>query len=91
MRATDTPVAAHEGRVNLEFLARPRVEVFMEIPGGVGKCRKDEHFPIGFSVTLRGKASLSGRCDCEFGRFYASVRKGNRDCNIEPPASPFAR
>jgi hypothetical protein len=23
-------------------------------------------------------------------RFFARVRKGDRDCNIEPPASPYA-
>src|SRR6266404_1785124 len=28
--------------------------------------------------------------DGEFDRFCASVRKGDRDCNIEPPASPYA-
>jgi hypothetical protein len=28
--------------------------------------------------------------DGEFVRFFASVRKGDRDCNIEPPASPNA-
>jgi hypothetical protein len=28
--------------------------------------------------------------DGEFVRFFASVRKADRDCNIEPPASPYA-
>src|ERR1700693_2676576 len=28
--------------------------------------------------------------DGEFDRFFARVRKGDRDCNIEPPASPYA-
>jgi hypothetical protein len=28
--------------------------------------------------------------DGEFDRFCASVRKGDRDCNIEPPTSPYA-
>ena len=28
--------------------------------------------------------------DGEFVRFCASARKGDRDCNIEPPASPYA-
>jgi hypothetical protein len=28
--------------------------------------------------------------DGEFDRFCASVRKSDRDCNIEPPASPYA-
>ncbi|MGC1296333.1 MAG: hypothetical protein WA869_14970, partial [Alloacidobacterium sp.] len=28
--------------------------------------------------------------DGEFDRFFASVRKADRDCNIEPPASPYA-
>ena len=32
-----------------------------------------------------------GQYEGEFGRFYASVRKGNSDCNIESSASPFAR
>src|ERR1700722_16012169 len=26
----------------------------------------------------------------EFDRFFASARKADRDCNIEPPASPYA-
>jgi len=28
--------------------------------------------------------------DGKFDRFFASVRKADRDCNIEPPASPYA-
>ena len=28
--------------------------------------------------------------DGEFDRFFARVRKADRDCNIEPPASPYA-
>jgi len=28
--------------------------------------------------------------DGEFVRFFASARKADRDCNIEPPASPYA-
>jgi hypothetical protein len=28
--------------------------------------------------------------DGEFDRFCASVRKDDRDCNIEPPTSPYA-
>src|SRR6266513_999119 len=28
--------------------------------------------------------------DSEFDKFCASARKGDRDCNIEPPASPYA-
>ena len=28
--------------------------------------------------------------DGEFDRFCARVRKADRDCNIEPPASPYA-
>ena len=28
--------------------------------------------------------------DGEFDRFCARVRKGDRDCNIEPPTSPYA-
>ena len=28
--------------------------------------------------------------DGEFDRFFARVRNGDRDCNIEPPASPYA-
>ena len=28
--------------------------------------------------------------DGEFVRFFASARKADRDCNIEPPASPNA-
>src|SRR5258707_12165501 len=28
--------------------------------------------------------------DGEFARFFASVRKADRDFNIEPPASPYA-
>jgi hypothetical protein len=28
--------------------------------------------------------------DGEFDRFSARVRKADRDCNIEPPASPYA-
>ena len=28
--------------------------------------------------------------DGEFDRFLASARKADRDCNIEPPASPYA-
>jgi hypothetical protein len=28
--------------------------------------------------------------DGELDRFFASVRKADRDCNIEPPASPYA-
>ena len=28
--------------------------------------------------------------DGEFDRFFVCVRKDDRDCNIEPPASPYA-
>ena len=28
--------------------------------------------------------------DGEFDRFFARVREDDRDCNIEPPASPYA-
>ena len=28
--------------------------------------------------------------DGEFDRFFACVQKADRDCNIEPPASPYA-
>jgi hypothetical protein len=39
----------------------------------------------------RGKGRLCrDDGDGEFDRFCASVRKGDRDCNIEPSASPYA-
>jgi hypothetical protein len=46
---------------------------------------------------LRGSSPTSGVApkqprdgDGEFDRFFARVRKDDRDCNIEPPASPYA-
>ena len=46
--------------------------------------------PKGFGDTV-GKYFPEGQYEGEFGRFYASVRKGNSDCNIKSSASPFAR
>ena len=41
------------------------------------------------SATPSGNTSLSGQYEGEFARFYASVPKGNGDCNIELSASPL--
>ena len=37
-----------------------------------------------------GRKRRPSRDDGEFDRFFARVRKADRDCNIEPPASPYA-
>ena len=50
------------------------------------------------AMLIKIKRDLNGgkRCPCrddgdgEFVRFFASARKADRDCNIEPPASPYA-
>ena len=43
----------------------------------------------GIKVYVRFKAPARDDGDGEFVRFFASVRKADRDCNIEPPASPY--
>ena len=50
------------------------------------------------AMLIKIKRDLNGgkRCPCrddgdgEFVRFFASARKADRDCNIEPLASPYA-
>ena len=46
--------------------------------------------PEAISVYVRSKAPARYDGDGEFARFFASVRKADRDCNIGPPASPYA-
>jgi hypothetical protein len=46
--------------------------------------------PESISVYVRSEAPARYDGGGEFVRFFASARKADRDCNIEPPASPYA-
>ena len=61
-------------------------------PSSIGRSRRllpSEEIPRPCQ-TGRKRRPCRDDGDGEFVRFCASVRKGDRDCNIEPPASPYA-